>query len=365
MQVNAANAIGMGLALLTASSLQPGYVGRLMSGAARKVSWVTAPWALLGLLIVGSASLVISTVHDLSGSVAPLPGVVRFLGGLSYAAIFLAALAPTGKWWWTWGIAYPLTGVMLGIGLLLLNKSLGLLAVAAVGLGRICRQGRGFHWNSLLWVGLLTLAYILISGPVTFGRNLIGLDVSAPDKRWWAVVKGFEAVQARDPLAESSALGRLNYLPSQAAALDLWDKERGADDFGLLPWLVAPRVAFPEKPVLTQTPEAFHYKVTGQHGTSTGQGVFISGYYSGGWIGLLAASAIAGWTLLQTSTLSRSVVAMRAWILTPLVFQGMLMAFRIDGSFLTDYAGSFLYIFGSAALLSLLGHRRGMSGWHG
>jgi hypothetical protein len=84
--------------------------------------------------------------------------------------------------------------------------------------------------------------------------------------------------------------------------------------------------------------------MSGQVGSSTGQGIFSSGYYSGGWLGVLAVGCLAGWILRQTSAVAEEIIIARAPLLLPLALYGVYIAFRIDGSFLADYVGAFAYL---------------------
>ena len=65
-------------------------------------------------------------------------------------------------------------------------------------------------------------------------------------------------------------------------------------------------------------------------------GVFVSGYYNGGWIGLSVISLVCGMILRQISYLSRVIVETGSHLLYPFVLFGVYMAFRIDGHFLDD-----------------------------
>ena len=53
---------------------------------------------------------------------------------------------------------------------------------------------------------------------------------------------------------------------------------------------------------------------------------------------------LCGWILAQTSAIARAVHARQAAILLPWSLLGMFIAFRIDGDFVPDYAGVFMFI---------------------
>jgi hypothetical protein len=146
----------------------------------------------------------------------------------------------------------------------------------------------------------------------------------------------------------------LCYTPPQAAGLDFWDTGQGGDGFQLMPWVFVPRALADEKPEITKTGREFHQRVTGADTSSTGIGIFVSGYYAGGWWGLWAASALCGWILAQTSAIARAVMATRALLLVPLALLGVYMAFRIDGDFVSDYVGTFVFILYPVIAISMV-----------
>ena len=93
--------------------------------------------------------------------------------------------------------------------------------------------------------------------------------------------------------------------------------------------------------------------------SSTAPGIFASGYYHGGWFGMLLASVLCGWVLAQTSAVARAIYTERAVLLVPLAMLGMFIAFRIDGDFIPDYLGAFMFVVypiaGAALIVRLLG----------
>jgi hypothetical protein len=125
------------------------------------------------------------------------------------------------------------------------------------------------------------------------------------------------------------------------AAVDLYDSNDGGEDVKLLAWAFVPRAIVPTKPIMTRSGTDFNAKVTGSDSSSTGMGLFVSGYYNLGWIGLILASALAGWILAAFAAVSRAIVAANSIIMLPIALLGSFMAFRIDGHFVSDYVGTF------------------------
>ncbi|HUR22073.1 MAG TPA: hypothetical protein VMZ90_14755, partial [Vicinamibacterales bacterium] len=100
----------------------------------------------------------------------------------------------------------------------------------------------------------------------------------------------------------------------------------------------------PNKPQMTAMFTELNEKITGSDQSSNSPGVFVSGYYHGGWWGVWLASAVCGWILVQTSAIARAIQARQAALLLPFSLLGMFIAFRIDGDFIPDYLGVFMFI---------------------
>ena len=129
-----------------------------------------------------------------------------------------------------------------------------------------------------------------------------------------------------------------------------------------LAWVIVPRLVAAAKAEGDEVVVGINAKITGYDSSSTGQGIFASGYYHGGPWGFVVASVLCGWILAQTSAISREIVARRALLLLPFCLLGLYMAFRIDGDFVADYAGTFVFILypilAIAFLVSATGRRR-------
>jgi hypothetical protein len=198
-----------------------------------------------------------------------------------------------------------------------------------------------------LLLGAVFLAAVFVStgGPVSFGRSaFVGNTENIVAERWGLVREGLSLVRDGSVLTTYAPWARISYTTPQTAALNLYDAGRGGDEIRLIPWLFVPRALAPNKPMITQHSADLHTKITGQRGSNMGQGVFVSGYYNAGWLGVLLVSVLCGWILSQTSAIGRVVVRRRAVLLLPLALLGVYIAFRIDGHFLSDYFGSFVFI---------------------
>jgi hypothetical protein len=151
----------------------------------------------------------------------------------------------------------------------------------------------------------------------------------------------------------------LCYTPTQAASLDFQDQDNGGDGLELMVWVAVPRFLAPNKPQITRMFTELNEKISGSDLSATSPGIFASGYYHGGWFGMVLVSVLCGWILAQTSAIARAIYFQRAVLLVPLAMVGMLIAFRIDGDFVPDYLGAFMFILyplvGAAVVLWIFG----------
>jgi hypothetical protein len=185
-----------------------------------------------------------------------------------------------------------------------------------------------------------------IGGAVMYSRiEFPSIRADSMFERLDLVIHGIEAMENEDPRAQVNTWARLNYLPSQAAGVQLFDEGNGGDDLSKILWMFVPRFMNADKPIMSLSGGDLAYKISGRDTSSEGLGIFVDGYYNAGWLGLLCYSFITGLIISQTSKLSEIIVNQKLYILYPLIFLGMFSVFRIDGFFMTDILGVFLYIF--------------------
>jgi hypothetical protein len=343
MRVNAVNGIGFGLALMTAALCHGRWLARQADQFAAAATRVTTDVAALLFLILGTAASFNVLTVDLGLREGIAAGVWRTAAKLSLVAIFLAS-AHRGRG----EKGLRLTAVLVALveaagGLLLFDKTATLLPLAALVAGISVRYRR----RAILPLGTVLLAAVFVStgGPVLFGRNtLVGNRESVVAERWRLVKEGVSLARDGSVLTAYDPWARLCYTPAQTAALNLYDAGRGGNEIRLIPWLFVPRALAPNKPIISRTGEDLHTKITGQRGTNTGQGIFVGGYYSAGWPGVMLVSILCGWILSQTSAIAQAVLNRRAMLLAPLALLGVFIAFRVDGDFLVDYFGAFVFI---------------------
>ena len=262
---------------------------------------------------------------------------------------------------WLLLAAIVLTALQAVGGFFLLNKFAALLPIMALFAGLIWRLGAR---RSVLVAAVATLSavFLLIGNPVNTARSIStqGERVNWGERTEVLTEGVFDPRRAQEE-ENYPAWARLCYLPAQAAAIDFHDAGRGGDDYTLLGWALLPRFLFTNKPNMTSSGTRFNDKVTGRDTSSTGQGVFIDGYYNLGWWGVILVGVIVGVIMAWTSAVAAVVYRARASLWMPIALLGSLMAFRIDGSFLGDYWGPFVisaYVVVGGAIMHTIAFRR-------
>jgi len=342
LRVDAVNGIGFGIALLAASVSNGRFLAQQAWHLGSMSARIRTHVALFMLLVVSAAASVSVMAVDLGMQEAVLSGWTRGLGQLSLVAVLLAA-AHRGRGESALRFAAILLATaQCAAGSLLFNKSMAVLPIAALVGGLAWRFGS----RRVLPIGgvAVCLLVALLGSPLSYARNTIndeGGNIVAARMR--VLAEGTTATDT-DARAAYSTWSRLCYTPPQAAALDFYDQGNGGDDLRLIPWLVVPRFLAPEKPIITQSGTDFNEKVTGHNTSATGLGIFVSAYYNAGWLGTIFISAICGWIIAQTSAVCEALIRSRGLLALPLGLYGLYIAFRIDGHFVGDYLGAFVFV---------------------
>jgi hypothetical protein len=342
--VDGLNGLGFGIALLVSALTPARWFATQARTAAAKAARIPAHVVISVFLFAGIAVSLYVIPFELQEQ-GILPGLLYNAKQLSLVAVFLA-VAYRGKSETAMrALGLGLAGLSSFAGILGFSKTAALVPLA-VAVGAMAMR---FSSRKVLPFGLAVLVagYLTLGNLVNYGRNAIrhyGGGVSL-EQRWVYLRDGWrESLELSDDDAEYSPWARLCYVPAQAAAINFQNAGHGGDGLSLMFWVLVPRVLFPDKPEITKTSTEFHSKITGQEGSAMGSGIFCSGYYHGGWWGFLLASVLCGWILAQTSAIARSVLENGALIMLPFALMGVLIAFRIDGDFVSDYFGVFVFI---------------------
>lgn len=343
LRADAINAFGFGVALITAALVPRRWFARLADQVALAASRVPSAFVMLFLILFSVLALSQTLAVDFGFVDGTVAGIWRTASQFSTVAIFLGAMYRGQFDVWMRGAAVVLALVSSLAGLLLFTKTGVLVALGALIAGLAVR----YTARRILPVGILLLVtiYLSIGGIVSYGRAEIPLGTAGSlEERWDVVMDGVEMKIAGDESHETSAWGRLCYLPAQAAGIEFYDRGMPGDEIKLIPWLFVPRAIAPNKPIVTQSGKDLHYKITGSKTSQTGQGIFTSGYFNAGWMGVLFSGLLCGGLLAQTSAIATAIFERRAMLLLPMALLGFYMAFRIDGSFVADYLGAFVFV---------------------
>jgi len=343
LRVDAMNGFGFGLALLMATIARGRWLERVtvqVSGPAKRIPEHIA--ITLFLLLGGGFSIYI-LIYDLGFEHGIIPGIERQAARFALAAIVLA-VAYKGQKDELLRTAAAILALGLSLaGLLQFNKIEVLLPIAAFAAGAALRYGP--RKVLPIAIAVMTGTFLVIGNLTAYGRATLGSDSAASfTERWEILLEGWHETKGLSESEEYATWSRLCYVPAQVAAMDFWKAGQGGDGFELLPWVLVPRFVAPNKPEITKTGREFHNKITGRDSSSTGQGIFASGYYHGGFFGLIIASLLCGWVVAQTSAIARGVQKGRGLALLPFQLLGLFIAFRIDGDFVSDYAGAFVFL---------------------
>lgn len=362
MRVTAANCIGFGLALVFGSLVRRNWVSRWARTAIGIGRSIPQEWVIVLFLLVGGASSFYVLMFDIGmGSGEVVYGLLRTMSRLLLVAIMVAAANRGRSSFWLLLIAIVLAVLQAIGGLLLLSKSSVLLPLLALIAGLGWRLG--IRRVIVPGFAVLLAVFLLIDDPVAATRNISGLRGPVDLGERIALLR--EGVLRPSDFAQgthNNPWTRFCYLPSQGAALDFYDTGQGGDDFSRLGWAFVPRFLFPTKPIMTSSGMEFHYKIRGNENSSTGQGVFVNGYYNLGWWGVIAVGIAVGCILAWTSAIAAEVYRADALLWLPMALLGSFMAFRIDGHFLADYWGPFVFlgyaVLGGVVMKTLFGRHR-------
>jgi hypothetical protein len=345
------NFFGLGMAGLAYVSFRMRFFLLVSERASRSWSKLSPTTVFIVCVAIGAiAKYLFVLPYELKLIDAVPSNPVRQLGRLLVIALIIGwAYRKSGPWW-----IVPIVTVLLILevvtGLLMFQKTECLLGVVASGIGMYLASRR---LGILIAVGVVTLMiYVFITPIVTFGRAELvarggGETIPADlDERLEIVSMYFAGKQSQrvDNEEPGRWWSRLNYLPTQQAAVDLQRKGHGGDDLSRLPWIFVPRTLYPSKPVITAGAMDFNEKVTGARNSSVAAGIFLDGYYNLGWLGFFLASLSYGLMLRIYTSIAEPVVRNRALVMFPLVFIGVYAGLRADGTWLTDVAAPALFV---------------------
>jgi len=344
LRVDAVNGLGFGVALLISGLSQGRWLGRQAERVAGQAGRVP-PHVVAGLLLaLGIGATAYRIPFDLGLRPGAVSGIVRTLGQLSLVAIFMAASSRGAHERWLRSLGVILTGVLAVVGVVQFMKSEALLPLVALTAGLALRFGS--RWVLPVGLALIASIFMMLGNLVNYGRGVVALSsgTATLTERWSYLQEGWAGTRELPQNLEYPYWSRLCYVPTQVASMDFQDEGNGGNGMRLMWWTFVPRFLARDKPQMTAMFIEMNEKITGSDTSANAPGVFVSGYYHAGWWGVWLASAVCGWILAQTSAIARAVHAHQAAMMVPFSLLGMFIAFRIDGDFIPDYLGVFMFI---------------------
>jgi hypothetical protein len=357
--VNAADAVWLtGAHLLAIGIIGAAYLTVPFEGAYRWSLVVSRSYARLSvtrilvplLLVCLVLKYLIILPADFSLSDEAISAPVRLAQQfISFSLYIVFARASAGqRAWLPWAIALLVSEIATG--LLTFNKSSVLIAMLFAGLGWLSKR---VNWKSMLGGGLVLLVALELLTPLaTYGRATLslgeGYSIRASFGDRATILQSYlaeSAYETEGSNAEGMSWVRLNYMPTQKAAMDLYDDGLGGNDWELIAWLFIPRFLYPDKPIITSAGPILYEKMTGQVGSSVAPGILMDGYYNSGLLGVVVISILLGLSLSFYTAIGRGIIEGGSDLMYPLVAFGIYRGLRIDGTILADVIGPLL-IFG-------------------
>lgn len=334
------NCIGLGMALASGTWLSGTW---FLGGAAKCAKYaarIPVHAVLLGFYVLGLLGYFSTVARDLGLQLIVVPGSISQFSMLLLFCVFLGA-AFNGFLSRAINFLSLMTLLLMMLsGLLMFNKTALYLPVLAYFAGLSVRKASSRYL--LYGVSVVVFSITFLGGLVNYGRAF-ALENGATFGERIELVNEYLGGSRLPKSQQYSAWSRLSYTVPQVAALDLYDQGNGGEGHKLIPWLFVPRLLAPNKPIITQSGSDFNYKIVGSYLSSTGMGVFVSGYYNMGWFGLVFASIFCGLFLSQSSALCAIVIREKAILVLPLGLLGLFAAFRIDGEIIGDFMGSYVF----------------------
>jgi len=349
LRVDAFNSLGLAIALLTGTLLKGEWVvggARRAAKSAQKVPLEVVLLVMFGISLIGVS---LTFIRDLRITEIVVPGIFNQLSYLLLFTIFVGSAYRGKRQSLLMLLSVFATILMMTKGLLLFSKSELYLPVIALAVGISVR--RHTIMPTLMGAAIVLITMAAAGNLVTYGRDNTGKEGLTINERI-VLVQSFYGSGFDIRPEDYSTWSRLCYTAPQTAAIDFYKQGDGGNAQDILHWVFVPRLLFPEKPVMSDAGADFHYKITGYRNSSTGIGVFISGYYQYGFLGVIFASIFCGWFLSQTSAMCHYMIKQKAFLLLPLGMIGIYVAFRVDGEIVSDYIG--FYIFFLYPLLLLI-----------
>ncbi len=358
--IDAINLIGFGIALGVSLVVRPVYLldflERLTQTFNRRLG--LSPLLFAGSLIcIGFIAKFYIFLTVLNESSDPVAGALHYLALALPFGIFLTILTADEirlkTMCWLAGLVFASSL----IGVMLFSKLDIIAPICAVFFAYVLR-------NKSMFTAVLTIVVCIqllseLGGPIQFSRDrLLELGGASALVRIEIFVDGLIAANDTFTTRMNGVYGenttdyflgaRFSFTEPQIAAIQLYEHGYSSSDWLLLPWTFVPRIFNEAKPVMSLAGQTLFNLMINRTGSSVSVGIFVDGFYNGGWVGMFVFSAVSGWILAYTSAVSKVIYFKKCFLLYPVLAIGLYIAFKVDGFWLNDYVSPFV------ALLYLL-----------
>lgn len=343
LMIDALNSFGFGLALRVSLFEKPKLLPMVVKKSLPIFNKVNFLKATVIFIFLGLIMKIYLLNNEFSDDPQIVIGLWNQLSSLSGLGIFLGMLYQGKNEKIIWFAMAMLAMVLAFFGLIQFSKIAFISPLILASIGWAIRKDSVV--TLLISAVSIFLLMSFLGGALMYSRiEYPSIHADSIVERFDLVIRGIEAMEESDPRTETNTWARLNYLPSQAAGVQLFNDGNGGNDFSKILWMFIPRFINSDKPIMSLSGGELASKIYGSSVSSEGLGIFVDGYYNAGWLGLLCYSFLTGLVISQTSKISEIIVNEKSYFLYPLIFLGMYSVFRIDGFFMTDILGVFLYI---------------------
>ena len=362
---DAINLIGFGVALGVSTVFRSVYletkVGHLADMLNQKLV-ISSRTVCVLLICIGFVAKAYLFLNVVSQNLEPISGIYHLLALALPFGIFTFVLSEEQLHFKTMCGVVLLVAASSLIGLLLFSKFDCIAPIGALLIAYSLRK------NSILVLALTVLFCIWmlgeLAGAIQYSRDRL-FDVGGADAlaRFVFFIDGLIAAHtAPEPTiyephgsvtTDYFLWGRFSFTEPQIFAVQLYEQGDPSSEWLLWPWVFVPRFLDETKPIMSLAGQILFSKMLPRTGSSVSVGIFVDGYYNGGWLGVFVFSSVAGWILSCTSVIAKVVQYKKSIVLYPLLAVGVYIGFKVDGFWITDYLAPFIAL--AYALACLMG----------
>ncbi|PWT74383.1 MAG: hypothetical protein C5B60_06755 [Chloroflexi bacterium] len=330
--------LAAGLCTIFLSSQEPEISVRYNHELTKIVMWA--------FLMIGAGIKYGITMPYLMGWVQwTLPGSIQHLSSLvSSGIILMIILISRGEKQYHWFL-YPLVCSEIISGLVTLSKLDVLLTMVGVILATyLCKPRLKLLIGAAL--GLVLLYVFILSPFVLFARLVIGSNYARETEELGTAISEYRHANRNDiAIVDSEVQGwwtRLSYANVQAFAMDSYDHGAGGQTFALLPYVLVPRVLYPDKPFMTSGKEFTQLLIGYEDESHTGLGFFGEAYWNGGWLMVMLACFYVGLLFSIFGYVSMRLILSEQYVYLPVIMIGVFTGMRPDDWFVPTVFGGII-----------------------